>query len=157
MKRFWAAAAACVAFMAAAPAWSKPIPEGGVTVQEVRTWLIDNGYKAQVETASDGDQHILSGADGLRFSIFFYDCSKGRCAGVQFYLGFDKGPNTPGIEEVNAWNRDKRFLKAYLDRDGDLAFEYDANVAPGGTWEALEDDFNVFLSLFPAAKALANW
>ncbi|MBL8774056.1 MAG: YbjN domain-containing protein [Phenylobacterium sp.] len=156
--RIWLLAA-CVAWAcgAAATATGKPLPEGGLTAVEYARWLEDNGYKADIQKDKDGDAHVDSGADGLRFSVYFYDCRKDRCAALQYYVGFDKGPDTPNLEKVNAFNREKRYIKAYLDTDGDVSFEYDGNLAPGGTWEAVEDDFNTFLGYLPELKKLVNW
>ena len=40
-----------------------------------------------------------------------------NCEDVNFYSGFLD--NKPDLETINAWNRDKRFGKAYLDSDLD--------------------------------------
>jgi hypothetical protein len=158
MRTGFLAALAAVAVMAGAQgAVAKPVPEDGVTVEEFRQWLEQNGYKAQVEVEKDGSKHINSASDGLKFSIYFYDCKKDRCASIEYYLGFDKSENTPSLERINTWNREKRFLKAYLNEKGDAGFEYDDSVAPGGTWESIEDSFSVFLTFLPEVKKLMNW
>lgn len=159
MKSWMLAAGAALAVVTSAGgAVAKPIPDGGVTVEELQAWLVDHGYKAQVEKGKDGGQaHIRSGADGLTFSVFFYDCKQNRCMSMEYYVGFDKNADTPNLETINAWNRDKRYMKTYLDKEGDVAFEFDVNLAPGGTWEAVEDDFSTFLNCLPAVKTLVKW
>lgn len=158
MRKGILAALTAAAVMAGAHgAAAKPVPEGGVTVEEFRQWLEGNGYKAQIEVEKDGAKHVNSASDGLKFSVYFYDCKKDRCASIEYYVGFDKSDDTPSLEKINTWNREKRFLKAYLNDKGDAGFEYDDSVSPGGTWESIEDSFNVFLSFLPEVKKFVNW
>jgi hypothetical protein len=42
-------------------------------------------------------------------------------------------------ERVNSWNREKRYIKAYLTTSGGLFGEYDLDISPGGTVEMLND------------------
>jgi hypothetical protein len=155
----WLLGALCAAAMVAGAghAAAKPVPEGGVTPDEIKGWLQDAGYKAVVKTEKDGHHHVTSAADGLNFDVYLYDCKGERCAAIQFYVGFDKGKDTPSLEKVNGYNRDKRFMRAYLDKDGGASFEFDVSVAPGGTWEALQDNFETFLGALPDIKKLVNW
>jgi hypothetical protein len=111
-----AAIAAAALSAGAVHAAAKPVAEGGVTPEEVRGFLQDAGYKAVVKTEKDGHHHVSSAADGLNFDVYLYDCKGDRCAAIQYYLGFDKGKDTPNLEKVNGYNRDKRFMRAYLAR-----------------------------------------
>ena len=43
---------------------------------------------------------------------------------------------------MNAWNRDRRFGKAYIDADGDIAIEMDVNLWGGVTPKNLDDTFD---------------
>ncbi len=43
------------------------------------------------------------------------------------------------MEEINAWNRDKRFGKAYLDDDGDPALEMNVNLRYGVSRKNFDD------------------
>ena len=58
---------------------------------------------------------------------------------------------------VNAWNSGKRFVDCFLDDEGDPWFTYDINLSPGGTREALDDNFGVWLSFLPDMKDVAGW
>ena len=48
------------------------------------------------------------------------------------------------MEAINAWNRDKRFGKAYLDSDLDAVIEYDVNLEHGISRENLDSTFQVW-------------
>ena len=149
-------AAGALALAAVAPAAAAEIPAGGLTIREVAKWLQDAGYKAELKSGDRGSSYIRSAAEGTNFSIFLYDCKAERCASLQFYAAFDKD-KPMDLKVVNAWNRDSRFLKAYLDEEGDPVIEYDASVSPGGTYEALDDDFAVWTASLGKFKTHIGW
>ncbi len=149
-----AVGAACV-LAGAGAAQAAPLPANGMTVKEVQTWLLDSGYKA--EKAKDGeDEYLRSAADGVNFEVHFYDCKKDRCASIQMIAGFDLDEKLTW-EKANGWNSGKRFVNCFLDEDGDPWFSYDINLSPGGTREALDDNFGVWLMFLPDMKELAGW
>ena len=147
---------AVAAGLIAGAAQAAPLPAGGMTVKEVQTWLLDNGYKAEAVKESDGDGYVRSAADGVNFQVHVYDCVKARCASIQMVAGFDVEQKL-SAEKVNAWNGAKRFVTSYIDDEGDPWFTYDINLSPGGTREALDDNFGVWLSFLPDMKQLAGW
>ncbi len=73
----YAILAGAVALAFATTAGAKEIPSGGVTYQDVMTWLQGAGYQAKLEGTGDG-QNIMSSADGGPFHIYLYDCKAGR-------------------------------------------------------------------------------
>ncbi|KSB90829.1 hypothetical protein AS593_16970 [Caulobacter vibrioides] len=150
-------AAAMALAPAAALAASKPIHADGMTGPEVVKWLQDAGYKAELLTDKTGDPHIKSAANGVNFDIYFYDCTaKPRCKAVQFSAGFDlKTPLSAG--KINEWNRDNRYLKAYIDDDGDPYVQYDVNLNAGRTIEVLDDDFGVWTSMINDFTKFIGW
>lgn len=140
--------AACAAAMAvlalAGPAAARELPDGGLTATELASWLIQNGYPAQVKAdpTTPGDQIISTKTDGIDVDIYLYDCSGDgdarRCTSMQYASGW--APNaryTP--DKINEWNRSHRYIKAYLTSGGSLYGEYDLDVSPGGTYEMLDD------------------
>lgn len=151
------AAAVVASGLWASGAVAGPIADGGLTAKEVARWLQDQGYKAELKVGESGKPYVRSAAEGVSFSIYLYDCKAGdRCASLQFSASFDLD-KPMDLKVVNAWNRDKRFLKAYLDDEGDPFVEYDASVSPGGSYEALNDDFLVWTSTLPAFKSHIGW
>jgi hypothetical protein len=137
------AAAASLAFMAA-PAAARDLPAGGMTATELANWLIGTGHPAQVkpDPTTPGDQIVSSSTDGIEFDIYLYDCSGSgnarRCTSMQYASGW-AARSSYNAERVNSWNREKRYIKAYLTTGGGLFGEYDLDISPGGTFEMLND------------------
>lgn len=96
------------------------------------------GYRAEIVPAKkpDAAPSIRSGAGGATFTIFFYDCTKGKdCKAVQYYAGFTG--TKMDAARMNAWNLDRRFTRAYIDNENDPVLEMDVNMAPEGLPRAL--------------------
>lgn len=100
--------------------------------ERVAEILRKEGFQAKADPVKEGEGPIItSSAAGSIFGIYFYNCEAGKnCQSVQFYAGFKK-PKMD-LAQINAWNRDKRFGRAYIDEDGDAAIEMDVNIEPGG-------------------------
>jgi len=98
-------------------------------------WLQEAGYRAKL---AENNNRIYSGASGLNFVITNYDRS------VQFYMGMSIGDS--GIREIdcNRYNREWRFVKTYLDADGDLCVEMDCFI----------DDNDIYKNVFLSSLAL---
>jgi hypothetical protein len=147
MKIAVAAIASLTLLSFAAPASAAvkgPIHKDGLTGPEVVAWLQGEGYKAVLEKDSQGDPLIRSAAQGIDFNIYFYDCEKGRCKALQFSSGFDLKAGTT-LAKVNQWNKEQRYMKSFMDEEDDPYVQYDVNVNAGRTYEALSDDFSVFV------------
>ena len=160
MKRVLAAAAASLAIAALASAGAaeaRPIPEAGLAIEDVIAFLKAEGFDPKVEKTDDGTRYVQAqAANGVKFEVDLYDCTDGRCRAVQFLSSFDL-EQPLGLEKANDWNRTKRYVRVYLDPAGDPIFAYDANVAPGGTFEALRDDLDVFLQFLPEMLQHIGW
>ena len=89
------------------------------------------GYKAKLERDDAGDPRIESGASGARWYVNFYGCEKGaQCTTVTFSAGWSDADVT--MARINEWNRDKRFSRAYLDKEDDPILEFDVDLDKGG-------------------------
>ncbi len=91
----------------------------------------DLGYKAKLTTDSVGDPMISSSAHGYDFDVFFYDCTdNANCRAIQFSASFDM---TDGMSLTRAedFNRDKRWVKVYLNDESDPRIEMDYNLYGG--------------------------
>ena len=154
------AAAAAALGLAAGSAQAKPIPDGGMTINEIVSWLQDGGYKAQIKALDNGDKYVQSAAEGVNFDIYLYDCKADRCASIQFSAGFNmtKPGLAGGATKINEWNTTKRYIKAYIDTDNDPWAQYDVNLSPGATYEALDDNCkNVWISSLPTFEKFIGW
>jgi Putative bacterial sensory transduction regulator len=96
---------------------------------------------AEMETDSDGSPRIRARMDGTLYTVFFYGCEDGKdCTTIQFWMFTDAPPNA--LVVVNDWNRDRRFGKAYIDKDGDVVIEMDVNLLGGVSAKNLDDTFD---------------
>lgn len=149
-------AAALSAAATAAQAAEGLINKDGMTGPEVAAWLQAAGYKAQLDKDSVGDPMIKSSTDGIKFTIYFYDCVKGRCRSIQFSTGFDLDKGL-ALEKTNEWNRKNRYLKAFLDDENDPYVQYDVNLNDGRTFSGLDDDFAVWINILPEFAKFIDW
>jgi hypothetical protein len=133
-----------------------PIPDGGLTMEEIAAWLQGGGYSAKFVTAQDGKRHILSNTLGVPFDIFTPGCASGRCASLTIVIAF----STKGkfdVSQLNQWNSDVPWVKAYYDTVNDPCLDMDISLSPGGTYESLNDQFatwNTVLARFIAQYSL---
>jgi len=151
MKTLIGGLMACAAVVPSA-ALARPLPDGGVTVQEVAQELQSKGYKAEVGKDGGGDPKIVSGVDGSRFRVWFYGCESGRCASVQFETAFDL-KNGVTFEKVNQWNKERRFGSAHLDDEMDPYVQYDVDFERGATTEAVANAIDVWVTVVPRFKS----
>jgi hypothetical protein len=152
------ALALSVAALPAASARAEDLHKDGMTGPEVAAWLQKAGYKAELTKDDGGDPMINSAANGSTFKVYFYDCdtAKTRCKALQLSAGFDlKTPLT--LEKINEWNRKNRYLKAYLDDEGDPYVQYDVNVNAGRTLAGLDDDFGVWTGMLDDFTTFIGW
>ncbi len=160
MKMTTIALAAAMALMATAfsvtGASAQTINSDGMTGPEVAAWLTKGGYKAALGKDDSGDPMIDSAAEGYSFKVYFYDCKDARCKALQFSAGFDlKTPTT--ASHINTWNRKNRYLKAYIDDDGDPYVQYDVNLNAGRTFSGLDDDYGVWTGMIGDFAKFINW
>lgn len=90
------------------------------------------------DDAEDGPW-IRAEMDGVIYTITFLNCSGGTdCTSLQFRAWWESdGAHT--VEQMNAWNRDRRFSAAYLDVNNNATVEFDVNLAGGVTAVNLDD------------------
>ncbi len=117
-----------------------PIPESGLTLEEVVAWLQSGGYAAKVVTAESGKRHILTNSHGTPFDIIMPGCDSGRCSSIELVVAFAcKGKFD--VSKLNEWNREIPWCKAYYDSVNDPSLDMDIALSPGGTYESLNDQF----------------
>lgn len=142
--RFGAGCAlAALVVMAGATAEAKGLPKGGLTADETAAWLSSRGLSSEVlpDPTRYGNQLVRSSADGINFQIYFYGCSgrapKLRCESIQYSAEWAHS-EWANAERLNAWNREKRFLRTYLGPNGTVWAELDFDVSPEVSYAALD-------------------
>ncbi|WP_341502328.1 YbjN domain-containing protein [Gallaecimonas sp. GXIMD4217] len=103
---------------------------------------IAKGYgSAVLEKDSAGDPKIRGRIEGIGYSIFFYGCKDGKsCDDIQFNAGWSGTEVT--LSDVNRWNSQKKFGKAFIDSEGDPILQMAVNIDHGVSEMNLEDTFN---------------
>jgi hypothetical protein len=151
MKWLIALPALAMAFTLAGAASAEPL-DGGVSAKDVARVLQDKGYKAVIGVDDTGDPQITSAAEGVNFTVFFYGCNHGpRCTSLTFQAGFHiNGGLTP--EKINGWNRDKRWLKGWLDNTNDPFCDMDIDAEQGFSTELLGAYIDTWDEMIPAFK-----
>lgn len=135
--RFFAALAALPLLTMEVPAYAQIVADPEMVANVMR----DAGYRAEVDELESGTPFIQSSSGGLPFRVFFYGCDDGgqNCKTIQLYAGFITD-NSPTLTEMNAYNRDNRFGRVYIDNEDDPVIEMDIDLEDGGMSAALLED-----------------
>ena len=97
---------------------------------------------AEVEEDNTGDPMLSGEMGGTEYVVFFYGCTDGAdCQTIQFLSSW-VNPGAADIDSINAWNREKRFGKAFLDDENDPVIEMNVNLYAGVTETNLSDTFD---------------
>lgn len=131
----------------ASPAWAVRIFQG-LTVQEASEILSDMGYSTKRKTTSSGSPMISFRMEDLKVGMYFYSQRGSDYRSIQLAAGFAMS-DKPSLDSINAWNRTKRYGRAYLDRVGDPMVEADMDVE-GVTQQAIEEFIRTFRTVLKA-------
>lgn len=121
----------------------------GLTPAEVRAWLTEKGATVEEPQTIQG-QTLLRVNDGsATWLIFFYGCdATGRCQDIQFAASVVA--DGLSLDRINAWNREQRFVKAYLQTNQSAStavLQFDVLLSAGLGVEQLNDPTVVWLEL----------
>jgi len=153
--------AIAIVLTAGAPSASaKSFPAAGITRDEMAAYLKAHGFPATNAYESGNEHNILKTTiDGVNLDVYFLDCQtddKGRCGSVQFAASW--AVSSPDLELVNSWNREKRFMRAYLTTTkSTLWAEYEMMIAPNGSTALLDKNVDMWRSLTKSLKAHFNF
>jgi hypothetical protein len=136
-----AATALALGFVSIPLAQARDIPSDGVTLEDVKAWLQEQGNEATITNDGAGHTIVSSKLGETKFGVYMFDCNNAkRCGSIQFAAGWPTNGKIP-VTKVNEWNRTKRWGRAYLDDSGGMWLESDVDLTPGGTYELLNDMF----------------
>ncbi len=128
---------------------SEPLPDGGITLNEMAKILSDKGYKAEIKVAKDDkdETRIVSAAEGHVFVIYFYGFSDdGRAKNIQYCISFNPISSIT-VERSVEWNRHFRFARMYLNDSNTSYWEMDRDLEHGATTEAIDNDLERWFSV----------
>jgi hypothetical protein len=105
------------------------------------------GYKAKVETGSEGTTYISSAADGTNISIYFDDCKIGAgCTHIRLTSWWEK-PKGANPEAMNKWNNGWKMIRAVYDDDKDVVIDYYYTLVGGVSRANFIDMFEWYASV----------
>ena len=94
---------------------------------------------AEIATDGRGDPKIAGRIDASKYVILFHGCTNSAdCRSIRFMVAWKAKEKLP-LARINTYNDEKRFGKAYLDKDGDPTLELDVNLAGGVSRRNLEE------------------
>jgi Putative bacterial sensory transduction regulator len=106
----------------------------GMTVEELRELLLQQGYQARIGEDTSGSPKVESAASGLKFNVLFHGAEKpeNRADSLSFicWLSYP-GTKERALDLANTWNMHKRFAVVSVDDDDDLCFCWDVIVGGG--------------------------
>jgi hypothetical protein len=146
-------ATAFALILMSATASARAIPAAGLSLQDVVAWLQSAGYTTEIVPDKDGTSHIRSSYNGVKVGVYMFDCKNASCGSVQFSAGWATHGKFD-INQINGWNRDKRWCRGYYDAENDPWVEKDVDLTPGGSYELMADEFQVFRKCVDNFKAM---
>jgi hypothetical protein len=145
------ALALIVALPGAALAQTPPaavVQTTGVSVADAKAWLAGLGGNVRDPVLRDGVTSLHIADEPLPWNLTFYACGPALCDDIQYSAIFS-GPIT--ADQINAWNRDHRFLKAFFMPAGPggeagAVVQYDVVLTNTGT-EQLREPTVIWLQM----------
>lgn len=125
------------------------LPDGGVTASEVAAALKNAGYPADITAERAGDPLIRSSTGKVLFNVSFFQCgTRLRCASIQFTAPYRR--KGVALATIGTWNRERRFGRAFQDRNGVSWVSMDVETSHGITTEALEANIGRWIAVLNA-------
>lgn len=118
---------------------------GRIQPRQMAAVLRERGNPAEIRTENNRTR-LSTEIAGLRTSVHFYACNDAGCQSIQYRTLFRRNERFT-LAFVNAWNYEKRFAKAYLDRDGDLVLEWDVDLDGGVTVAYIAETVSTFQAM----------
>jgi hypothetical protein len=139
-----------LALLAAAPAAAQIVTDTEMLTAAEPARIADAvrayGRPAALETDEAGEPTIATGFGGVRGRIWFYDCDNAGkdCVGLQFQIGITTVRKLT-LQQVNGFNRGRRFATLSLDDEGDPILTHDLSMArPGISAASFRDTLQLF-------------
>ena len=117
-----------------------------ITVDEMEALLNEMNLIFQRQTDSRGEPIFRIAINGYKVVMFFFNCSEKNCEDIQLSAGFRLN-NRPNLEQMNDWTKQHRFIRVYLDKEGDPIIESDLFLDGGVSREHIKK-FIVYFGQF---------
>jgi hypothetical protein len=80
---------------------------------------------------------------GFETVLFLDDCDSDQCGSVQMWAGFTPD-GTVVLAQLNSWNKEHRFSRAYVSEDGVVHLESDLDMTGGVSLRAVVEQIRTF-------------
>lgn len=130
LARFVRLAALALAFALTAPSLAAQKVYERLTRDQLMEFVRDEGFGS---LESRDETTFTTKMEG--YTVAFFVLSDGES--VQAYFG--RTGTKARLADVNKWNKDKRYSRAYIDDDGDPVLELDLDMAGGVTAARIKD------------------
>ena len=135
---------------------SAPETISEVSPDQIIQLFKEEGFTAELATLSSGKPFIRFKVEGFNSAIYFYsekEDKSGFYRSIQFSAGFrDK----LSLDKANQWNRERRFVKVYVDTDGDLSFDQDISLDGGVSKKFLLERIGDWRGFFSSVLAFVS-
>ena len=131
------------------------LPDGGVSAAEVAAAFHKAGYPADITNERTDNPSIRSSTGKFLFFVHFLQCNAQlRCASIQFIAELRRKAMGPAT--IAAWNRERRFGRAFLDNHGTAWIAMDVETSHGITTEALVANVERWGTVISAFETFAD-
>lgn len=146
--------AAMLAALCGLPAQAQVVAEPEV----VASFLEAYGLKVERDIDDLGDPMLSSRIEGSYFDVFFYGCTEAKdCDSIEFSAEFELEQEGL-LELMNAWNREGRYGRAYVDESGVANIEYDVNLDFEGVGgKNFDDTIDVWRAVLADFRKHIDW
>lgn len=91
----------------------------------IKQWASD----VQLTTDATGDPMISFTADEIEQTVYFYGCTNGKnCTDISLSAVWSNDEGDYTHEDMNRWNAEKRYARAYLDDDNDINLQMEIDL-----------------------------
>lgn len=120
------------------------------TASSIEGFFLEEGAEIELLEDNVGDPQLNVTYYGSEFTVFYYGCANGEdCDSIQFYSGYAMGGSVR-LKTINAFNAEKRWVRAYVAEDGAAKLEMDVFLGKDGV---SADDFATMVSLWSRLMA----
>jgi hypothetical protein len=121
-----------------------------ITLKELQTALMDNGYRAEIGSDNAGE-YIKSGSGGVTFFVSLADCPEdgsGNCETIRMETGTFKLDKPVSFETLNNWNREngRGWAVPTVNSDGEHYLFTQISITGGVTKDWLKTYLAIFTS-----------
>lgn len=115
----------------------------GSDVQQLKRMLSDHG-EVTLTTDGIGDPLFQGRINGTKYEMFLFGCNDDhkRCDEVMFKAAW--ATDGVSLRDLNKWNADERYGKAYRDDENDPVLEMNVNLDDGVTADNFDDTIEIW-------------